>query len=443
MPKSDSLLEQATKEIEAVNDALRKGAPPVSVNPKVKSAPYVAADSLGADRRRFVPRVGTPSLIGRWQKEYGLSPDWSLWLKQSTQVEIDPVSERRTTDEVASLKTRVRELERRTAKAEDIRQAVAGLFDDPPQPTPFPQLASVKSIEGEVPLLNLYDVHWGEVVDIDRMDGVNSYNRRIAANRLGRYFDRNIDLLTNHWHGPPPPKAYLALGGDLVSGNIHEELTKTNDASPPLAVRELTGYLKEGIERLHDAIDCPIEIISVPGNHSRLSTKPESKKYVVDSYDTLVAWMLEMHFNVPGSPITVTIPASGDALVNIYGRNVLWTHGDRLGTNGGHGGAGPAAPASRGMRRVITEYAARGIHLDTIIMGHIHTSLELEDGFVSGPMSGWNEYARDGRFKPAPASQWLLTMHPLWGIAQRWKIFVGSPEEGSIYQSPAELELAA
>jgi hypothetical protein len=33
-----------------------------------------------------------------------------------------------------------------------------------------------------------------------------------------------------------------------------------------------------------------------------------------------------------------------------------------------------------------------------------------------------------------PASQWMLTVHQLRGIARRWKIQVGDPSEGSIYR---------
>lgn len=444
MNSYDDRKNHAQYEIEAVNQALRDGFPPTSTTER--TAAQAAADRLGADRRRFVPRVGSPDSPGRWDRDFNLNPDWSLYAPREhsvcensperAKVAYDPIAERRSADEIADLKAKLREAERRTIASEDIRGGIAGLFSDPPRPKPFPDVGRPYTSEGEIPLINLFDLQWGEVVDIDRMDGINSYNAEIAERRLTRFFDATIDLLTNHWKGPRPPKAYVALGGDLVSGQIHDELVKTNDRSAIEAVRDLVGLLIEGIERLAEALQCPIEVISLPGNHGRITKKCESKKYVVDSYDTLVAWLLELHFNKPGSDVTVTVPASGDALVTIYGRNILWTHGDRIGTRGGDGGAGVAAPASRGMRKIMAEYAARGIRVDTIIMGHWHTALELEDGFVSGPLVGWSEFARDCRFKPRPASQWLLTMHPVWGIAQRWLIFVGAEDEGTIYRAP-------
>lgn len=328
-------------------------------------------------------------------------------------------------------------------KATDIRGGIAGLFSDPPQPKhiSIPPRRNLKKV-GEIPLLNLYDLQWGEVVNKAKMGGINSYDAAIAEARIGRWLATAIDLLTEHWHGVPPPKLYLTLGGDLVSGQIHD-LPKTNDRSAPEAVRDLVGILKFAIEKLAAALEAyhgcpvPIEIISVPGNHGRIGEFPDDKRYVEDSYDTLVAWMLEAYFNRPGSNVTVTIPASGDALVKIYGRNILWTHGDRIGTKGGDGGAGVAAPCARGMRKVVNDYAQQGIPIYKVFIGHLHTALELEDGFVSSSLVGPNERGRFRfRFKSMPATQWLLTVHPLYGIAQRWQIQVGDPSEGSIYEIP-------
>lgn len=408
----------------------------VSLYEKLKNSTLVAEamDVSEASVRRYLRKAGV-----KLDANKKTPKDINIEAIASQDVPSDPVELRRLRDRVNLLENNLKLAERRAVAAEDIRGGIAGLFSDPPQPKHIILPKARISDAGEIPLLNLFDLQWGEVVDAAKMDGLNSYNAEIAARRLSRYFDKCIDLCSgSHWGSSrKPPKAYLALGGDLVSGNIHDELVKTNDRSPIEAVRDLVSHLFGNIERLQKALDCPIELISIPGNHGRITQKRESKRYVVDSYDTLVAWLLELHFNRPGSGVTVTVPASGDALVNIYGRNVLWTHGDRIGTRGGDGGAGAAAPAARGMRKIIAEYAARGVIVHMIIMGHIHTALELEDGFVSGTMVGPSEYSRDGRFKPRPATQWLLTMHPNIGIAKRWQIYVGDPSEGSIYRTGA------
>jgi hypothetical protein len=60
--------------------------------------------------------------------------------------------------------------------------------------------------------------------------------------------------------------------------------------------------------------------------------------------------------------------------------------------------------------------------------------MELEWGFANGSVVGHNEFARTFRLKPHPAQQWLLSVHPRYGVAQRAKLFLGTPEEGSIYR---------
>src|SRR5262249_33439944 len=61
---------------------------------------------------------------------------------------------------------------------------------------------------------------------------------------------------------------------------------------------------------------------------------------------------------------------------------------------------------------------------------------ELEEGFVNGSLPGPTEYSRDLRFRPHPAAQLFLTVHPKrLNPLRRW-IDVGVPEEGSLYDAP-------
>ena len=85
---------------------------------------------------------------------------------------------------------------------------------------------------------------------------------------------------------------------------------------------------------------------------------------------------------------------------------------------------------------MIADYAARGVHVDLILICHFHTPMQLEEGMVNGSLPGPTEYARDGRFRPHPAMQLFFTMHPRHRIAQiRW-IEVGHPKERALYEPP-------
>lgn len=347
----------------------------------------------------------------------------------------DPIDAHRVKSKETLQRRRIEELERNAAADRTIREAVFRLAEKPITPpnwTPKPS----KGEKRETIVLFLSDIHMGEVVSMSAMGGRNSYNMKIACTRLERYFQAVVKLGTVHWTGPPPDCIYLVLGGDLVSGEIHEELAKTNDLQSIPAVRVLAEVLSAGLMLLRNSFpSIPIHVVSVPGNHGRNTHKPESKGFAVNSYDTLVALLLEWWATTSKvKNITFSAPHSGDAVVNIHGMNVLFTHGDRIGSRGGAGFVGPAATAARGMQRLVQDYLSEGKVIDLIVIGHFHTDLELEWGFVNGSLVGPSEYSRSGRMRSHPACQWMISIHPTYGVARRWKIQVGDCSEGSIYE---------
>lgn len=347
----------------------------------------------------------------------------------------DPVEMARLKARLAIVQGENKTLLDRARKAEDLRAGLFGLTETPPEPVAF-RTPTGGDPSAETIVLLLSDLHWGEKVTIEEMDGLNSYNLDIARARLGRYFQTVADLATKHWTGPPPARLILILGGDMVSGEIHAELAKTNEAKALPAVKDCASHLAAGIDLLRKRLSCPIDIISLAGNHGRSTLKPESKETASTSYDTLVSDFLEMMLR-KRRDISFYVPASIDALFPVYGWRVLATHGDRIGSRGGQGFIGPAATAARGMKRIVADYAARGILLDLILIGHFHTAMQLEEGFGNGSLVGPSEYSRDGRFRPAPAQQLWLTIHPRRRVTTTRWINVGVPSEGAIYAPPA------
>lgn len=351
----------------------------------------------------------------------------------------DPIDAHRLKNREVLQRRRIEELERQAANDRTIREAVFKLSERPLEPPSWNPRPSKGSKHRESIVLFLSDIHMGEVVSMSAMGGRNSYNMKIACTRLERYFQSVVKLGTEHWTGLPADAIYLVLGGDLVSGEIHDELAKTNDLQAIPAVRVLAEALAAGLQLLREAFPAiPIHVLSVPGNHGRNTKKPESKAFAVNSYDTLVALLLEWWATTKGvKNVTFSAPHTGDALVTIHGWNVLFTHGDRIGSRGGSGFVGPAATAARGMQKVVQDYLAEGRVIDFIIMGHFHTPLELEYGIVNASLVGPSEYSRSGRMRSHPSSQWMLSVHPVYGIARRWKISCGDRSEGSIYAGRA------
>lgn len=452
MPAYSRELEEAQREIDAVEAALEAGHPPPHETTlgdnRTKTAIRAAAEKLGGiPAQSLRGRVGVPGSPGSTYRRFGIGVDWSKYKpppeqeaagpfasRELQEPNADPIEVRRLRDALDKAKSTIKELERRVIKAEDLRGDVIGLRDMPVVPVSFPS-PSGNPGSAETVVLVLSDLHWGEKVELEAMDGLNSFSLAIARNRLVRWTTKVIELLTTHWSGPPPERIILILGGDLISGGIHHELAKTDELRPLPSVRDVADHLIAAILKISTEVRVFLDVISIPGNHSRTTLKPESKEYARTSLDILVSDFLELGLR-DREGVKFYAPASPDALFSVYGWTVLATHGDKIGSRGGQGFVGPAATVARGMKKVAADYAARGIHVDLIIVCHFHTPLMLEEGFCNGSLPGPTEYSRDGRFTPHPAVQLMFTIHPKHKHPQiRW-IEVGDPSEGSLYEPP-------
>lgn len=344
--------------------------------------------------------------------------------------EADPIEVRRHRQRAEDAKAKLAELEERLVRAEDIRGEIMGLG--------APQIAKLEP-ETKKPsgrravILHVSDIQYGEVIDGEAMDGVNSYNIEIANRRIGRYFKMSLRLMTELWQGKPPEKIFLLLNGDMVSGALHHELDRTDALRPMEAAKAVAEQIAGGIRLLRKAA-CPIEVIVTPGNHGRLTIKPESKDHALHNLDTLVGWFIEMMF--PGdTAVRVRYSKSVDALFNVFDFPCLVTHGDRMGSRGGQGFLGATATILRGHHKLVADYAQRGVTVYKVFTGHFHTVVETPFGFANGTVAGWSEYARDGRMRCAPAMQDYFVLHEEHGIIENRHIMLGDVAEGSSHSA--------
>jgi len=182
----------------------------------------------------------------------------------------------------------------------------------------------------------------------------------------------------------------------------------------------------------------PIDVYSVPGNHGRLTRKPESKGIAINSFDTLICQVVEMMLAMATTKHKVKFyyPLSGDALFRVYGWTFVAAHGDRVGSKGGQGFLGAIATIVRGMHRVHAYYAGQGVTIDYVMVGHLHTTAYVPTlGFSNGSLVGPSEYSRDLRARPEQAKQNYIVVHSERGVIEFRDIKVGASAEGSIYQA--------
>lgn len=339
---------------------------------------------------------------------------------------------RRTNAELVDARRTIAAIRRENDTAEAIREEIWKLSAHNPEP---PQWLTGKT--GAIgrrgcPITVWSDIHYGEVVDPDQVNGVNKYNYTIAKNRLFRLYDTTVDLAFNHMGRAKTeyPGIIVCFGGDMIGGDIHEELLATNDRTPHQAVNDLTDILAAGIEKMASSFG-KVYVPAVVGNHGRSTKKMRMKNRVYTNYDWSVYCNLARYFKKE-KHIRIDVPNGADAYFNSYGVRYMLTHGDSLGVKGGDGIIGAVGPIMRGTIKLGRQTHQIGLDFDELVLCHWHQMLWLPNVTVNNSLKGYDEYVALGLRAPySRPSQALWFNHPEHGTTARWEIFLEGRRKAS------------
>jgi hypothetical protein len=334
------------------------------------------------------------------------------------------------------LRSRIRQLEllvaaeqKKTLTHTLIKQAIVGLAEDlstTATPSWVIDPRGARTSPG-VPTLFCSDLHWGEVVDPKQINGVNTYNLAIARKRLDYMAERAVRLTKVIDPGMGYPGLVLILGGDMISGNIHDELTATNEVNSMPAVLDLYGRLVGMVDTLA-GIYGKMLVPCVTGNHGRDTRKIWGKDRHHTSFDWLLYCFLAKHFE-KDKRVDFVIPEGSDASFQIYHHRYLLTHGDQF--RGGDGMIGALGPIMRGDHKKRSRNAQIDMDYDTLLMGHFHQYIHLNKLIVNGSLKGYDEYAYANNFGFEPPQQALWLTHPKYRVTFRAPVYVDKGEAGA------------
>lgn len=344
--------------------------------------------------------------------------NWKLYKPAKS----DRVAERtpdtvRTRNQISDLQKRLTDALEYAAKLEDIRKSVFNLQPDSLRiPSWQVKVGSEKS-QPEIPTLFTSDFQAGEVIRSSELDFPNNYNPDIFRERYRRLIQTSVKLLEREDPKMRYPGMVYLRGGDAVSGDIHADLSETQDTVPTEQTQMVAEEEIRGLEELLKVVP-KITVYSVPGNHDRTTFKPRAKRFVALTYDYLAIWAIESYFKAKGETrITFCAPPSGDAYFSIFNTNYLLTHGDRIGSRGGAGFIGSSGTIMRGIYKCRQQYARMGRPVDYVLTGHFHVAMQLPNGIANGCLAGFSEYAKSElRAEPEPPTQTMWWTHPKWGL---------------------------
>jgi len=263
-----------------------------------------------------------------------------------------------------------------------------------------------------VPTIMASDWHYGEVIDPTQIGGVNEYNLDIAKQRARTLIEGATDLLKNHLSNADYPGIIFALGGDMVSGDIHDELAATNEIPLIPAMLELLDLLVWCIGTLADNFGA-VFVPCVTGNHGRNTNKIRCKDRHYTSFDWLLYVLLEKHFK-SDERVTFMVSDGPDAYYKVYNHRYLLSHGDQF--RGGDSMIGCLGPIIRGDHKKRSRNMQVGAEYDTMILGHWHQLIQTQRLIVNGSLCGYNEYAYANNFGFEVPKQALWLTHATRGI---------------------------
>lgn len=322
------------------------------------------------------------------------------------------------------LRTRVRALEENVDRLERLTSFFEQMDELDPEP---PHWLAPPTTSGNhaTAVAFLSDTHFDEVVHAAEIGGYNEYNRTIATIRLERWAKGIIKLCRDYLSGVKWDGLVLMMGGDIFSGNIHDELKETNVQPLPASMVYWIEQLDAAVEMLRVEFK-KIHIVAVSGNHGRQTKRPRYKQRAFDNVDWMIARFMARDFRRDKN-VTWDIPDSLDAYFKIYDRGQYLAHGDEA--KGGNGIAGIWSPIMRYKVKVRDAFMKLDKPFDTMWLGHFHQYIAGNGIVMNGALKGYDDYAYGLKFLPELPVQALAVITPQHGVSWQTPVFCSKREE--------------
>lgn len=266
----------------------------------------------------------------------------------------------------------------------------------------------------------LTDTHFDEVVDPEQIEYLNCYNREIALLRLRKWANNVVNLGSSYLHNITIEGTIVPLLGDILSGDIHDELSNTNESTVIDSALYWSEHLAAAIELIAKTYG-RVYVPCVVGNHGRRTRKPAHKNRVKDNMDYLVYSLLARHYH-GSEQITIDVSPSADIDYPVYGTVYRATHGDQF--KGGSGIAAALSPMMLGDSRKRKKASIARRPYDYLMMGHWHVNHDFKGIIACPSLKGYDEYAHHSNFEPSPPGGYLWLDDPQKGRTIRAPVHV-------------------
>ena len=285
----------------------------------------------------------------------------------------------------------------------------------------------------------LSDTHIGDRVEKSQMIGLNAYNIDIFNRRLFGWANQLLYLVELRRGIAPINKLILPMLGDMISGDIHDELARTNVDNCMNQMIRGANLIAQALMFLAPHFE-EIEVPCVVGNHGRMTRKPPMKDKYMDLDYMLYQWVAA--FCREQKNITFRIPQSFVTSFDVHERKVLIMHGDAVSGAGSGTSIVNSITKMRSIfefRRVLTEELGEvgdiPDHFDSVMIGHFHRVDEIDIGtgeiHVVGTMKGGDEFALQRLQVITRPKQIVTYWHPEYGCIGKETLFLNRYDDSN------------
>lgn len=274
------------------------------------------------------------------------------------------------------------------------------------------------------------DLQAGETVRSVEVHQWNRYNRAIMLARVRYYAERVLQWARGMRHLYDIRGLVVLVLGDLISGDIHEELMRTNEVDPPVQAVEAGRVLGNFVRSVSSAFP-KVRVEMIGGsNHSRLTRRYQFKRGAMNSFD-YVAHEIAAGVLADHKKARLVHHPGREALVTIEGWKFLCGHGDDVMSWMGIPWYGIQRAIRRKgyqhMKQILEEIReGRPVRsgFDVAVGAHWHTPFWLDGEFmVNGSFTGTTELdvAAGRGSAPKQMTAFLSKNHGLFGSVA-WRL---------------------
>ena len=270
-------------------------------------------------------------------------------------------------------------------------------------------------------IFHLTDTHFNELVNLT----INKYDFGIASKRCKLF----VEEAREYFKLKNIRNVLFAMTGDLLNSDrrLDELLNEATNRSK--ATFLATRIIELMILDLNK--DFNITVANVTGNESRIQKDIAWSNIVAtDNYDFTIFNILNYIFKGSRGVYFIDNADPMEQVVRIADKNILLLHGHQL----------AKSKMERAIQEIKGKYAARGIIINFVVCGHLH-SARLGDVYARGSsLVGANDYSERGLQLTSRASQ---NIHIVYGSDRIDSIKIDLQDTKGIEGYDIEKELIA